>query len=82
MISCEGKENLDRAIEIIENWSNQNGIEINRAKSGIMCLRADRRTPNPIEAEHRDYPYVSQYKYLGIIIDKCLNLKMEHKRKQ
>ena len=75
VISCKGKENLYRALDIVETWSENNGIEINRAKSGIMCIRKDARTPNPIETTLREYPIVNQYKYLGVMIDNCLNLK-------
>ena len=48
-----------------------------------MCLRKDRRTPNPMSREYRNYPMVDEYKYLGVMIDNCLNLKSEmHKKKQ
>ena len=77
VVICKGRSNLDRAMNIIENWSPLNGIAINKAKSGIMCIKADRRTPNPLSREYRDYPMVDQYKYLGVTIDNCLNFKAE-----
>ena len=75
VISCKGKDNLYRALDIVEHWSDNNGIEINRSKSGIMCIRKDARTPNPMETSLREYPMVNQYKYLGVMIDNCLNLR-------
>ena len=66
---------------MIEKWSENNGISINKAKSGIICLRADRRTSNPITIEYRDYPIVDKYEYLGVLIDNCIDQEVEHMSK-
>ena len=69
-------------INIAERWSERNGIEINKAKSGIMQVRKDRRTPNPIPRSYRGYPLVDEYMYLGVTIDNCLNLQLEVQKKR
>ena len=82
VIVAKGTRELNLAIDKVENWSGMNGIDINKAKSGIMQLRADRRTPNPMMTVFREYPIIEQYKYLGVILDNCLNLKFELHRKK
>lgn len=51
-----------------------NGITTNLSKSGIMIVRKDKRTPQYFHMHDNilGYPYVTNYKYLGIIIDDCL----------
>ena len=48
VIIAKGEMELDLAIDKIERWSTRNGIEVNKAKSGIIQVRKDRRTPNPL----------------------------------
>ena len=48
VIVAEGEFQLHQVIEITERWSERNGIEVNKAKSGIIQVRKDGRTPNPI----------------------------------
>lgn len=50
---------------------------INRAKSAIMELRMDNRTPSRLLKEHLGYPIVHKYLYLGILIDEWGTLKEE-----
>ena len=47
-----------------------------------MQIRKDRRTPPPLEAQFRGYPYVSEYKYLGVYFDDCLNIEHELGKKK
>ena len=48
---------------------------MNNAKSGIMAIRADRRTPMWKAKTIKEIPVVSEYKYLGLIIDDCGDMK-------
>ena len=82
VIVAEGEFQLDQVIGITERWSERNGIEVNKAKSGIIQVRKDRRTPNPILRSFRGYPLVDQYKYLGVMIDNSLSLRMELQNKK
>ena len=49
VIIAKGPRQLSKAADIIEEWSAGNGIGINKAKSGVMQIRKDRRTPPPLE---------------------------------
>ena len=82
VIIAKGEMELDLAIDKIERWSTRNGIEVNKAKSGIIQVRKDRRTPNPLIQTRRGYPFVDEYKYLGVMIDNALNMKAELRQKK
>lgn len=82
VILAKGEDQLNEAIDKVENWSGINGIDVNRAKSGIMRMRKDGRTPDPIILTFRGYPLVKSYKYLGVTLDNSLNLKLELHRKK
>ena len=79
---AKGELQLQRIINITQNWSNRNGIEINKIKSGIIQVRKDRRTPRPIARSYMGYPIVDEYKYLGVLIDSSLSLQLEVVRKK
>ena len=42
--TCKNKQQLIKAINIAEEWCLKKGMAINKAKSGILALRKDRRT--------------------------------------
>ena len=42
--TCKNKQQLIRAINSAEEWCSKKGMAINKAKSGILALRKDRRT--------------------------------------
>jgi hypothetical protein len=54
-------------------------MKINKKKSGLLIMRADKRTPERLTGEYKGFPIVSQYKYLGIVIDNDLTLRAETK---
>ena len=59
-------------ISIIDNWSTLNKIKVNKLKSGIMILKHnDNTNENNIE----EYPIITEYKYLGILINDKMNKK-------
>ena len=49
----------------IEIWCNENEIQTNKNKSGVMIIRG-----NCNVAKIDGYPNVNQYEYLGMLIDK------------
>ena len=56
-----------KAIEIVETWTKNNKMMINKKKSGIMFFRKKKRNKNrDNEKEIAGYPIVEDYKYLGI----------------
>ena len=82
VIVAKGPIKLTLAIDKIEAWSAANGIAVNRAKSGVMQVRMDRRTPAPWEAQIRGFPVVKTYRYLGVLFDDSLSLEQELKKKK
>ena len=70
-----GTMQLIQGIKAAEGWSTDFGISLNREKSGILCVRADLRTPAPSYLSVRNIPIVRHYKYLGVTIDDCGDFK-------
>ena len=66
-IIVEGRNSLSNIFNILEKWSEINGIKVNKIKSGIKLIKG-------IEAdvEIEGYPVIEEYKYLGIMIDNKL----------
>ena len=68
---CESMEQLIKCIKSLEQWSEANLITVNKKKSGILILNDDGTEPSVIMG----YPVVSEYKYLGILLDSKLSPK-------
>jgi hypothetical protein len=60
---CKNMEELEKAMDNIESWSTNNGIMVNKKKSGIIVLGKE------YYDSIKDYIVVKEYKYLGIILD-------------
>ena len=65
-IIVEGRSSLNN---ILDKWSIENGIKINKLKSGIMLIKG---TEN--DEYIRDYPVIKKYKYLGMLINNKLGI--------
>ena len=70
-ILCEGRNQLNNVINIIDKWSELNDIKINKNKSGIMILKNDIKEGDNIKG----YPIIKEYKYLGILINDKMNIQ-------
>lgn len=46
LVASDSKLQLIDSINAIDNWSKENGININTNKSAILEIRLDQRTPN------------------------------------
>lgn len=82
VVICQGKVQLNEAITLVEEWSEENRISVNKEKSGILQIRQDRRTPAPSMQTWKGYPIVESYSYLGVTLDDCLKLKIELKARR
>ena len=69
-VLCQDKNELLNAIKRIDKWSIENGINVNRKKSGIFVIRGEEENDN-VEG----YPILNEYKYLGILMNKKLNIQ-------
>jgi hypothetical protein len=65
---CRDLNELNKTIDGLDNWSGENKIAINRKKSGILIINDDGTDSNSI----RDFPIVTEYNYLGVLIDSKL----------
>ena len=67
LILCENQHLLNKCIDIVERWSQENHLKINKKKSAILEFihRRQRTTLMKTGDSFRDYPIVDKYKYLG-----------------
>ena len=72
---AKGERQLKEALRQVKNWNNISGIALNKEKSNILRIRADRRTKLEPDLEFDGIKVVDKYKYLGIIVDDCADLK-------
>jgi len=68
-IIVEGRNSLSNIFNILEKWSELNGIKVNKNKSGIMVIKGKEE-----DVEIEGYPVITEYKYLGITIDNKLKI--------
>ena len=64
----EQRKRLEQAIEIVEKWTKDNLMKINKKKSGVIMFKKkiSNKRNRMEEEEIEGYPRVKQYKYLGI----------------
>ena len=58
VVFTQGDGPLNDAITLIDKWASKVGLTVNRAKSGILQLRVDRRTRFPVGKAVQDIPVV------------------------
>lgn len=78
----ESIQALNKVISTLDEWTSNNRMKINKRKSGLLILKADKRTPERLPERYHDFPVVQRYKYLGIEIDNDLTLRVHSKEMQ
>ena len=68
-IICKSKDELLKAMDIIDKWCLKNDVRINKKKSGILILQND----SIYDKDINGYPLQNQYKYLGIMINSSID---------
>ena len=76
---CFSLEQLDKTISKIEEHSPKMGLSINKSKSSIMEIYA-RKYARPkwyfkVGENYKGFPIVDEYSYLGVKINRILNLQ-------
>ena len=67
---------MKKAIKIIEKWTDDNKMKINRKKSGIIYhTKKNRKSKDGENRTYMGFPIRTEYKYLGIMIDKNLSFQ-------
>ena len=74
VIIAQGKVQLLTALNQLEKWSVENCMTINRSKSAILVIRADKKTPNDL-SPIRGIPITEKYKYLGLEVSDCADAR-------
>ena len=75
-IVCHSIPHLKRTISIIEEWSRDNGLTLNKKKSGILQIVNSRQKVTISMKEIMGIPIVPSYKYLGINLNN--KIQIEH----
>ena len=75
--AADGQMELFKAIDITKSWLKDHELSINEDKSGIIQVRADRRTPLPSYTHLKEIPIVDKYTYLGVQVDDCGDMKSQ-----
>ncbi len=72
-----GDKALDQAWKTIWQWTEDNKMQVNKAKSGIIVHKGSLNNVKDSGRLHKlsSIPLVDSYKYLGIWFDKNLNFK-------
>ena len=68
------KKILKETIKIIEAWTSENLLTINKKKSGIIFHVNNSKKLKKMR-KYMDYPILEQYKYLGVYIDRSMSYK-------
>ncbi|KAL6121003.1 hypothetical protein NUSPORA_02153 [Nucleospora cyclopteri] len=75
MLISESREELENKISQVKEWLNNNEMELNASKSGIMKFLRNERSEMPVYFAE-NIPAVNKYVYLGIEVNDQLNEKM------
>ena len=63
----KGQIRVRKAIEIVEAWTEENKMKINKKKSGVIFFKKKKRKKmQEEETEINNIPIVTEYKYLGV----------------
>ena len=77
LVICTSLYQLRKTITVIKKWSVENNLLLNAKKSGIIEFLPRHKTyPSQLKAGSlfEDIPIVTEYKYLGFIVDQKLTL--------
>ena len=72
-----GVQRLQRTLHKVETWSLKYGLEFSAQKSAFMIFTKCRRTPEPETLptlNNNPIPLVSQFKFLGVVLDPRLSM--------
>lgn len=77
---CETKEQLIEALKLVQEWSIKNHMKWSPSKCGILGVGRGaqeeiQECKNDFILEGKPLPCVSEYKYLGVVIDAEVNVK-------
>lgn len=74
VILAETPSELQAAFNAVSEWGRQSrfGFGIGLKKSAVLCFHPPRSLPAPFVLSGTELPYVDEYKYWGVVLDKKL----------
>ena len=78
LVLCSSPHQLRQVIKIIQKWSKENNLGLNAKKSGIVEFLprcGNQKSFLKLGSQFEGIPIVSEYKYLGLWLDKKLTMK-------
>ena len=78
LVLCYSLSELHQVINLIKDWSSLNNLKLNTFKSGILEVVPRRGKNNfnlTVGSKFQDFPVISSYKYLGVLINQKLSPK-------
>ena len=63
---CYDQRKLEQSIAIVDRWCQRMKMQLNKKKSGILAIRADRRTKSIRQKSFDSIPVLESYTYLGM----------------
>ena len=74
-VICYNERKVKQVIRIIEEWSEINGLIVNKKKNGIMQVMGTKKQTTLKDDNISGIPVVKSYKYLGLHIDERLSVE-------
>lgn len=69
VIVTKGIRKVVKALDILQDWTQEYKVDLNKKKSAIMAVRKDHHTPAPGYINLHGIPLVTEYRYLGVLAD-------------
>lgn len=82
LLLCDSLDQLTKAIQIIESWARENGMDLNKKKSGIVPLTGRRSKKTNMAKNVSGIPVLGEYKYLGTLLTAKLDVAPQIKHLQ
>lgn len=76
VLLAETRQELVEKLGVIKAWTDENSMEVNPSKCGLMEITTDQSAPHlePIPFSGESIPVVSEYTYLGVELNRKLDL--------
>ena len=68
-VICKNRQELDKVIDLLENWATTNEIAVNKKNSGILVIHNDSNDMH----QYKGFPIKVTYKYLGMKLNSQLS---------
>jgi hypothetical protein len=83
-VDSPNPEDIQKALDVIGEWSDDNDVAVNIAKTRVMKLRNGGRVPGRVKFSYKgaDIQIVNEYEYLGMTVQPTLTFTKHVQKKQ